>query len=247
MLAAVFFLVTVLVAVYLQLNPIIKREVSVCSKAEADKWALFGVSFYQGECYFSEDYATATRSFLKAADSAGAYVKAMKVTEADWTNVAIIPGAKDKFLLHASGTHGGEGYAGSAVQIAVLQGLAQPSAQEYMAANKDNVPTMVFIHGMNPYGFANNRRVNENNVDLNRNFLTAEQFEAFQKRDPNYSGYVDMDFMLNPTSKPSQFELVNDAYAYLLSATALFKHGYVAVKRALVAGNYHKATGKISN
>ncbi len=53
-----------------------------------------------------------------------------------------------------------------------------------------------------------------------------------------------MDFVLNPTSKPTQFELINDIHSYLLSAYAVYKNGYVAVKRALVAGNYHKQTGR---
>lgn len=30
---------------------------------------------------------------------------------------------------------------------------------------------MLFIHAVNPYGFAWRRRVNENNVELNRSFL----------------------------------------------------------------------------
>jgi hypothetical protein len=29
-------------------------------------------------------------------------------------------------------------------------------------------PTIVFVHAVNPFGFANNRRVNEDNVDVNR-------------------------------------------------------------------------------
>jgi hypothetical protein len=33
---------------------------------------------------------------------------------------------------------------------------------------KNNLPTLVIVHAVNPVGFAKNRRVNEDNIDLNR-------------------------------------------------------------------------------
>ena len=67
-------------------------------------------------------------------------------------------------LLLISGTHGVEGYAGSACQIG------------WLGLNSDDTwpPELrvVMIHALNPYGFAWNRRVTEDNVDLNRNFVS---------------------------------------------------------------------------
>jgi Protein of unknown function (DUF2817) len=54
--------------------------------------------------------------------------------------------------------------------------------------NSGNLTTdlnWVFIHALNPYGFANLRRCNENNIDLNRNFLLAG--ERYQGSSPIYS------------------------------------------------------------
>lgn len=66
-------------------------------------------------------------------------------------------------LLLISGTHGVEGYAGSACQIGWLN----------IDTNTTWPPELrvVMIHALNPYGFAWNRRVTEDNVDLNRNFV----------------------------------------------------------------------------
>lgn len=35
---------------------------------------------------------------------------------------------------------------------------------------------IVLVHAVNPFGFLNNRRWNENGVDLNRNFLVEDVF-----------------------------------------------------------------------
>lgn len=74
------------------------------------------------------------------------------------------PERPDKLLVTVSGTHGIEGFAGSACQTRVLLGEGLVGAAD---------PTLGFllVHALNPYGFAFQRRVNEENVDLNRNFV----------------------------------------------------------------------------
>ena len=52
---------------------------------------------------------------------------------------------------------------------------------------------------LNPYGFAHLRRVNEQNIDLNRNFLLPG--ERFEGADPTYAS---LDGLLNPTSPPQR-------------------------------------------
>jgi len=47
---------------------------------------------------------------------------------------------------------------------------------------------MLFIHVLNPFGMKHNRRFNQNNVDLNRNFLTEEEFKEQLDKDPNENG-----------------------------------------------------------
>jgi hypothetical protein len=65
-------------------------------------------------------------------------------------------------LLLISATHGVEGYAGSALQSWWL---------EERAAQLGSGIRVVIVHGFNPVGFSWVRRVNEDNVDLNRNFV----------------------------------------------------------------------------
>ena len=47
----------------------------------------------------------------------------------------------------------------------------------------DNL-SIVLLHASNPYGFAWGRRVNEDNVDLNRNFV---DFDAPLPENPGYN------------------------------------------------------------
>jgi hypothetical protein len=65
-------------------------------------------------------------------------------------------------LLIVSGTHGVEGFTGSALQHHWF---------EHLAAQRPSTLRVVLVHALNPYGFAWVRRVNEDNVDLNRNFV----------------------------------------------------------------------------
>jgi hypothetical protein len=45
-----------------------------------------------------------------------------------------------------------------------------------------------------------------------RNFLTEKEFAEVKARDPNYAGYLDLDYLLNPTKRPSQYLWFNDIY-----------------------------------
>lgn len=67
-----------------------------------------------------------------------------------------------RLLLIISGTHGLEGLLGSAIQ------------QRLVEQHTHKLPTdtaVVFLHMLNPWGAAHGRRQNEDNIDLNRNFV----------------------------------------------------------------------------
>jgi predicted deacylase len=85
-------------------------------------------------------------------------------------------------IIVSSGLHGGEGFFGSAVQLALLE-----------SGNLAQDLNWVFLHALNPYGFAHLRRCNEDNVDLNRNFLLPG--EEYQGSSPIY-GKISL--VLNP-------------------------------------------------
>lgn len=118
--------------------------------------------------FFSSNYFEARTKFRLAASQRKAELRAIRhpnargpLGEELFIDVAILGNPSDRVLLAVAGTHGVEGYAGAAVLTGWLrQGMATlPDVRQ------------VLVHGLNPYGFAWDRRVTEENVDLNRNFI----------------------------------------------------------------------------
>ncbi len=70
-----------------------------------------------------------------------------------------------KIILIISGTHGVEGPAGYDLQMDLLE----KRVHEKLPADTG----LVFVVALNPWGWANGRRTDGNNVDLNRNGLTV--------------------------------------------------------------------------
>ncbi len=120
--------------------------------------------------YFSADYFEARQRFRDAAEAAGASLESLAspakgpggeslTTEVAWLG----PSDATRVLVTIAGTHGVEGFCGSGVQVGWFEsGLAAESHAE---------TALCQIHGINPYGFAWLRRVTEDNVDMNRNFV----------------------------------------------------------------------------
>ncbi len=121
--------------------------------------------------YYSTDYFAARERFLAACAQSGLAHHALQIhapsprPEPLTIDIAIAGAKKPRTaLVLSSGVHGVEGLFGSAVQLAFLEQLA---SHEYPPAEA----AVVLIHAVNPFGFAWQRRFNEDNVDLNRNFL----------------------------------------------------------------------------
>lgn len=84
------------------------------------------------------------------------------------TDVAWLGDPKAKrVLVCLSGTHGVEGFYGSDCQIQWLQTFTERNLPADVA--------VLMIHLINPWGTAWIRRVNEDNIDLNRNYLDFTQ------------------------------------------------------------------------
>lgn len=122
--------------------------------------------------YFSDNYSEARAKFLAAVERGGARLLASYTNpakgpdgEACITDVAWIgPVDASKLLILVSGTHGIEGYAGSGCHVAWLE-------ERWFERTRPRDTAVLLIHAINPHGFAWGRRVNEDNVDLNRNFI----------------------------------------------------------------------------
>ena len=96
-------------------------------------------------------------------------------------------------VVVSSGLHGVEGFFGSAAQLAWLRLLRQGGA---------SIPggtLVVLLHAIDPFGFAWRRRVDEGNVDLNRNFL--DDGETYTGTPEHYDL---VHRLLNPPSPPSR-------------------------------------------
>lgn len=135
--------------------------------------------------HFSPDYKSARAKFRAACAEAGAeitsWVHPLKgfdgeelATDAAWVG----PRDATKMLVLCSGTHGVEGFYGSGVQVGFLRDGLHRELPAGTAA--------LLIHATNPWGFSWLRRVNEDNIDINRNF------RDFHAKLPPNNGYLDI-------------------------------------------------------
>eukprot|EP00758_Cryptobia_borreli_P012569 Tbor_TRINITY_DN5760_c0_g1::TRINITY_DN5760_c0_g1_i1::g.19999::m.19999 len=194
------------------------------------------------EEYFSQNYFDAREKFRELAKEAGANpMKPYLVSGEDYTmDIAVIPGkgqmSSTKALIHMCGTHGIEGFVGSAIQAKLLSDII---------ANKSNIeeeterPTLVFVHAVNPYGFAQLRRFDADNVDLNRNHLTSEERKEVTARDTDFVGLD----RLKPLMEYKKAPTLVDRYIFLfVTAYHIAWNGITTLKRALVTGQYHNSS-----
>jgi hypothetical protein len=182
--------------------------------------------------HFPDTYREARANFIKAADRAG-----LDIT------TRVHPGAKgprgrplfldvaragERDAPHAlvliSGTHGVEGYFGSAVQTGLLR--------EGLMRRVPPGTRVLLIHAFNPFGFAWNRRVNEDNADLNRNFVQ-------HTKPPRNTAYDTLAPFIAP--KDMTPEVLKTANGHLRAYTAA--HGAFALQTAISAGQYHHPDG----
>lgn len=182
---------------------------------------------------FSATYQNARGRFVKTARAAGAVLAsyehpsargiAGEVLSIDVAHLGNRSAARQ--LVVISGTHGQEGYAGSAAQIGWLLRHGRSALLENAG--------VVLIHGLNPYGFSHGSRTTENNVDLNRNFVDHAGPH------PANPGYEVLHEALTPAS------WTQDALAATADAERRFaaEHGADALFGALVSGQYDHADG----
>ena len=205
-------------------------------------WAgLFADRFYRvvpgatsegvarAEGYFSHDYFAARGRFRKKVNELGGRLSSIAIDakgpgDEDLTiDIGWFGSSKPRrALLHSSGVHGVEGFAGSAIQLQLLDALS------VIPANS----ALVLVHVINPYGMAWRRRVNENNVDLNRNFLAEP---ADYRGAPD--GYAALDSFLNPTA--SQWpDLFIPKVMWLIA-----RHGLPTLRQTVSGGQYEFPRG----
>jgi len=183
---------------------------------------------------FSSNYQEARRKFLHACEAAGAHVESFENPNLGpdgdglFSDVGVLgPESARATLVLQSGTHGVEGFAGSGIQVALLRGG--------FASRLPHGIRAVFIHAINPYGFAHLRRVNEDNVDLNRNFVDHT------KPYPRNADYERLAAAINPKSLALPARTI--AIARLLGYASVY--GRRGLRKAVTEGQYSHPDGLI--
>lgn len=130
----------------------------------------------------------------------------------------------EKLVMICSGTHGIEGFVGSAVQQMLMAEFFRPE----MCTNTG----VLLVHGLNAWGFKNRRRFTENNVDLNRNYSTnSSLFET--KND----GFIALYDMLTPNGQLNMNSLGNKFFM-LTAINQIARKGMPALLQAFAQGQY---------
>ena len=171
--------------------------------------------------------------FLAAAAQAGAVdlrayphplngpMSEMLATDVAWFG----PRDAHALLVTISATHGVEGFCGSAVQVDWMQRIENKPLP--------NGTAVLHIHALNPYGFAWIRRVNEDGVDLNRNFV---EFAMPLAANPGYDE-------LHSALLPQDVDAPSVAAADALIGAYGAKHGTRALEMAVSGGQYTHPDG----
>ena len=182
--------------------------------------------------HFASTYSEAREKFLGACHGAGLVPEtfdhpdkgpAGESLHAD--AVWIGPEDAERVLVLSSGTHGVEGFCGSGVFVGWLV--------ERLFRDVPEGTAVLLIHAVNPYGFAWLRRVNEDNVDLARNWLD------FSRPLPENPGYL----VLADAIAPRDWDGPERRDADRRLAEYRATHGHAAFLAAVVGAQFSHPDG----
>ena len=136
---------------------------------------------------------------------------------------------KEILVIISTGEHGIEGYVGYALMQIFIEEFAPH-------LNPENTG-LLLIHGLNPWGMKHHHKVNENSVDLNRNFVF----------DGNFDPAINPEFhlvknLINPQTRIQFFGSENIRFWGRVTK-ALVTSGAAAVTKAALLGQHHTLQG----
>ena len=143
-----------------------------------------------------------------------------------------LPSTADKtnLIVLTTGVHGMEGYIGSVMLDVFFEVI-------YPTLNSDTTGVLV-VANVNPYGMKYMRRYNENNVDLNRNFiLDWNNFDLASNKD-----YPEVKNFLQPEGKIGN-AFWHEVGFYLSLAKTAITDGAGTISDALLTGQYEYPQG----
>jgi hypothetical protein len=175
---------------------------------------------------FSPTYSEARGKFLAATSLKGLAVDSYELdlkgaAGEDLATDVVLDGPQDasRMLLVISGVHGVEGFSGSGVQTGLLlSSLPKPPDT-----------AILYVHAINPHGFSHLRRVTQENVDLNRNFIN------FDGELPRNEAYEQIHEALFPREWPPRNDEALEKYR--------LAHGDRGLQYAITLGQYRFADG----
>lgn len=189
--------------------------------------------------YFFDNYEAVRRNLKKRTEKlteSGIKVEASEyaIDESDglYIDNIYLPSTKEKknLIVLTTGVHGMEGYIGSVMLDVFFEEL-------YPTLNTKDTGILV-VANVNPYGMKNYRRYNENNVDLNRNFIIDwDNFDLSSNKD-----YPEVKEFLQPEGKIGN-ALWHEASFYLNLAKEALTKGADKVSDALLTGQYEYPEG----
>jgi hypothetical protein len=181
---------------------------------------------------FSSQYGEARTKFLEGAARAGLAIESLPHPlpgprgEALALDVALDgPANAERLLIFTSACHGVEGHCGSGVQVFALHD------DEWRDKARAAGVSVLYVHALNPHGFAHTRRVTQENVDLNRNF------QDFTQALPVNAPYRDIHALMLPDVWPPTPH--NEAAV----ADYVARHGAAALQSAVSRGQHEFADG----
>ena len=181
------------------------------------------------------DYFISRDRFIEQARACGARMDSYPVKavgpngETLTVDVAAFTSTHDEHLIVlTSGVHGIEGFIGACIQIQALQSLARSGIPDRTG--------IVMIHAVNPWGFAHLRRVDENNADVNRNFINSSASTPV-----SHPQYAALDPVINPRRAPD----IGGEIKYWMRAGKLIvrNRGIKKLFKPIAEGQYDFAQG----
>jgi hypothetical protein len=136
---------------------------------------------------------------------------------------------KQSLVIISTAEHGIEGYVGYAMMKIFIEEFAP-------RLNPENTG-LLLLHGLNPWGMKHHRKVNENSVDLNRNFVFNGNFDP--AINPEFHQVKDL---INPQKRIQSFGLDNIRF-WTRVIQALFTAGSATVTKAALLGQHHTPNG----
>jgi hypothetical protein len=139
------------------------------------------------------------------------------------------PSNKEHLVIISTAEHGIEGYVGAA--------MMEVFVEEFAPRLDPGHTGLLLIHALNPWGMKYHRKVNENSVDLNRNFVLGGNFDPAINPE-----FHQIKYLLNPRYRMRSFRFETLLF-WGWVIRALSTAGAKVISRAALLGQHHTPNG----